>query len=143
MVATDAMTPTAELADIVVPKTTGLEEDEIRLQPGGPLIAMTQAVVPPQGEARNDFAIARGLLKKMLARGAATANFLPWQSQDEFIEFLLGDSGVTLGDAAPRRVRHVSLRAGKFREISLLDRQDRALFRGDCVGRRRPAAEFR
>jgi len=96
MVATDAMTPTAELADIVVPKTTGLEEDEIRLQPGGPLVAMTQAVVPPQGEARNDFAIARGLLEKMQARGAATANFLPWQSQDEFIEFLLGDSGVTL-----------------------------------------------
>ena len=96
MVATDAMTPTAELADIVVPKTTGLEEDEIRLQPGGPLVAMTQAVVPPQGEARNDFAIARGLLEKMRVRGATTANFLPWQSQDEFIEFLLGDSGVTL-----------------------------------------------
>lgn len=96
MVATDAMTPTAELADIVVPKTTGLEEDEIRLQPGGPLVAMTQAVIPPRGEARNDFAIARGLLEKMQARAAATANFLPWQSQDELIEFLLGDSGVTL-----------------------------------------------
>ena len=38
MVASDAMTPTAELADIVLPKTTALEEDEIRLQPGGPLI---------------------------------------------------------------------------------------------------------
>lgn len=96
MVASDAMTPTAELADLVVPKTTGLEEDEIRLQPGGPLIAMTQAVVPPRGEARNDFAIARGLLAKMQARGAAIENFLPWQSQDEFIEYLLGDSGVTL-----------------------------------------------
>lgn len=96
MVASDAMTPTAELADLVVPKTTGLEEDEIRLQPGGPLIAMTQAAVPPRGEARNDFAIARALLAKMRSRGAASANFLPWQSQDEFIEYLLGDSGVTL-----------------------------------------------
>jgi len=96
MVASDAMTPTAELADIVVPKTTALEENEIRLQPGGPLITMTQAVVPPRGEARNDFQIARGLLEKMQARGAASANLLPWRSQDEFIEFLLGDSGVTL-----------------------------------------------
>ncbi|MGB6536579.1 MAG: molybdopterin-dependent oxidoreductase [Xanthobacteraceae bacterium] len=96
MVASDSMTPTAELADIVVPKTTGLEEDEIRLQPGGPLIAMTQKVVPPRGEARNDFEIARGLLHKMQARGAASANFLPWQNQDEFINYLLGDSGVTL-----------------------------------------------
>jgi thiosulfate reductase/polysulfide reductase chain A len=96
MVASDTMTPTAELADIVVPKTTGLEEDEIRLQPGGPLITMAQAVVPPRGEARNDFQIARGLLDKMQARGAATADFLPWRSLDEFVEFLLGDSGITL-----------------------------------------------
>ena len=96
MVASDTMTPTAELADIVVPKTTGLEEDEIRLQPGGPLITMAQAVISPRGEARNDFQIARGLLDKLQARGAATADFLPWRSTDEFIEFLLGDSGVTL-----------------------------------------------
>lgn len=96
MVASDAMTPTAELADIVVPKTTALEEDEIRLQPGGPLIAMTQAVIPPRGEARNDFQIARGLLDKMQKRGAAFADFLPWRTQDEFIAFLLGGCGVTL-----------------------------------------------
>jgi thiosulfate reductase / polysulfide reductase chain A len=96
MVASDTMTPTAELADIVVPKTTGLEEDEIRLMPGGPVIGMTQAVVPPRGEARNDFQIARGLFAKMEMRGAVTANFLPWANQDEFIEHLLGDSGVTL-----------------------------------------------
>ncbi len=96
MVASDTMTPTAELADIVVPKTTALEEDEIRLQPGGPLITMTQAVIPPRGEARNDFQIARGLLEKMQARGAAAKNFLPWRSQDEFIAFLLGECGVTL-----------------------------------------------
>src|SRR5262249_8378383 len=79
-----------------VPKTTSLEEDEIRLQPGGPLITMTQAAVPPRGEARNDLKIARGLFEKMQARGAVTRNFLPWRDEDEFIEFLLGDSGVTL-----------------------------------------------
>lgn len=96
MVASDAMTPTAELADIVVPKTTALEEDEIRLQQGGPLITMTQQAVPPRGEARSDLKIARGLLEKMQARGGVTANFLPWRDEDEFIGFLLGDSGVTL-----------------------------------------------
>jgi thiosulfate reductase / polysulfide reductase chain A len=96
MVASDAMTPTAELADIVVPKTTALEEDEIRLQPGGPLVTMTQMAVAPRGEARNDLKIALGLFEKMQARGAVTKNFLPWKNEDEFIEFLLGDSGVTL-----------------------------------------------
>ncbi|HEY7242951.1 MAG TPA: molybdopterin-dependent oxidoreductase [Xanthobacteraceae bacterium] len=96
MVASDTMTPTAALADILVPKTTGLEEDEIRLQPGGPLITMTQAAVPPRGEARNDLKIARGLIERMQARSAVTRNFLPWRNQDELIEFLLGDSGITL-----------------------------------------------
>jgi thiosulfate reductase / polysulfide reductase chain A len=32
----------------------------------------------------------------MRARGAVTRNFLPWKNQDEFIKYLLGDSGVTL-----------------------------------------------
>jgi anaerobic selenocysteine-containing dehydrogenase len=96
MLASDTMTPTAELADIVVPKTTGLEEDDIRLQPGGPLITMTQAAIPARGEARNDLEIARGLFEKMEARGAVTQNFLPWETEDAFIEYLLADSGVTL-----------------------------------------------
>ncbi len=96
MVASDTMTPTAELADIVLPKTTALEEDDIRLQPGGPLITMTQVAVPARGEARNDLEIALGLYEKMQARGAITKNFLPWRTEDEFIEYLLGDSGVTL-----------------------------------------------
>jgi thiosulfate reductase/polysulfide reductase chain A len=96
MVASDTMTPTAELADLVVPKTTALEEDDIRLQPGGPLITMTQAAVARRGEARDDLDIARGLLAKMQERDAVTANFLPWRNEDELIEHLLGDSGVTL-----------------------------------------------
>jgi anaerobic selenocysteine-containing dehydrogenase len=80
----------------VVPKTTALEEDDIRLQPGGPLLTMTQAAIPACGEARNDLEIARGLFEKMEARDAVTQNFLPWKTEDEFIEYLLGDSGVTL-----------------------------------------------
>jgi anaerobic selenocysteine-containing dehydrogenase len=98
MVASDAMTPTAELADIVLPKTTALEENDIRLQPGGPLITMTQAAVAPRGEARNDLEIALALFKRMQLRGAVTNNFLPWKNEEDFIEYLLGDSGVTLDD---------------------------------------------
>jgi formate dehydrogenase (coenzyme F420) alpha subunit len=98
MVASDAMTPTAELADIVLPKTTALEENDIRLQPGGPVITMTQAAVAPRGEARNDLEIALALFERMQLRGAVSNNFLPWKNEDDFIEYLLGDSGVTLDD---------------------------------------------
>ena len=52
-VAAHAMTPTAEHADIVLPKTTTLEEEEVSFMPSGPTVLFTRAVVPPQGEARS------------------------------------------------------------------------------------------
>ncbi|MDJ0951538.1 MAG: molybdopterin-dependent oxidoreductase [Alphaproteobacteria bacterium] len=95
-VATQSMTPTAALADIVLPKTTTLEEEEVALQPGGPCIGFTRAVLPPRGAARCDLDIATDLLARMAGRGAITQNFLPWTSQRALNEFLLGDSGISL-----------------------------------------------
>ena len=46
-VAAHAMTPTAEFADIVLPKTTTLEEEDVSFMPSGPTILFTRAVVPP------------------------------------------------------------------------------------------------
>ena len=48
-VAAHAMTPTAEHADIVLPKTTTLEEEEVSFMPSGPTVLFTRAVVPPAG----------------------------------------------------------------------------------------------
>ena len=53
-VATQMLTPTAELADLVLPKTTTLEEEEVALSPAGPCVVYTRAVARPRGEARND-----------------------------------------------------------------------------------------
>ena len=75
-VAAHAMTPTAEHADIVLPKTTTLEEEEVSFMPSGPTVLFTRAVVPPQGEARSEIDIALPLLDKMAAapgRRAASA----------------------------------------------------------------------
>lgn len=94
-VASDQMTPTAELADIVFPKTTGLEEEDIR-PISGPAITYTYPAVPPQGEARSDLDIAIPLVDRLAARGALTQNFFRWRTQSEFMEYLLGNSGVTL-----------------------------------------------
>src|SRR5207237_8421509 len=95
VVANDMMTPTAALADIVLPKTTGIEEEAVKLSPGG-CITFTNAAVPPQGEARCDLDIAIALLDRMQARGAMTKNFFRWRTQREFTEFLLGDSGISV-----------------------------------------------
>ena len=94
VVAGHAMTPTAEHADIVLPKTTTLEEEEVSFMPSGPTVLFTRAVVPPQGEARSEIDIAVPLLAKMAERQAIARHLLPWRSQREFNTYLLGDSGI-------------------------------------------------
>jgi thiosulfate reductase/polysulfide reductase chain A len=97
-VAAHAMTPTAELADIVLPKTTTLEEEEVSFMPSGPTVLFTRAVVPPQGEARSEIDIAVPLLAKMGERQAVARHLLPWRTQREFNTYLLGDSGIRIED---------------------------------------------
>jgi len=95
-VAAHQMTPTAEWADIVLPKTTALEEEEVSFIPSGPTVAFTRAVVPPQGEARREIEIAAPLLDRLEARNALAKRLLPWRSQRELNLHLLGDSGISI-----------------------------------------------
>jgi thiosulfate reductase/polysulfide reductase chain A len=95
-VATHSMTPTAEYADIVLPKTTTLEEEDVSFMPSGPTVLFTRALAPPQGEARSELDIALPLLEKMAERQALTRHLLPWRSQREFNLYLLGESGITI-----------------------------------------------
>ncbi|MFQ5539008.1 MAG: molybdopterin dinucleotide binding domain-containing protein, partial [Candidatus Binatia bacterium] len=98
VVATDHITPTAELADFVLPKTTLLEEEEVSWEPSGPCISLTQRVVQPRGEARTDFEIAIALRDRLRARGLIDYDLLPWNSHREFLEFQLKDTGIRLED---------------------------------------------
>ena len=93
-VTTNMMTPTAELADIVLPKTTGLEEEEVSLDPGAPCVSFTRAVLAPRGSARSDFDIATALADRLQARGIPARKFLPWRTKREFTTFLMGNSGI-------------------------------------------------
>jgi anaerobic selenocysteine-containing dehydrogenase len=93
-VATHTMTPTAALADLVLPKTTALEEEEVSLHAGGPCIVYTAPASNRRGEARPDVEIAAGLLDRLRSRGAVAAGLMPWRTQRELNEFLLGESGI-------------------------------------------------
>jgi anaerobic selenocysteine-containing dehydrogenase len=107
-VAAHAMTPTAEYADIVLPKTTTLEEEEVSSMPCGPTVLFTRALVPPQGEARSEIDIALPLLARMAERQAVTRHLLPWRSQREFNTYLLGDSGIRIEDLERTGYQQVS-----------------------------------
>lgn len=57
-------TPTAKLADIVLPATTTLERNDIGASSRDRFVMAMKQAVPPQGEARNDFDIFGGLAER-------------------------------------------------------------------------------
>ncbi len=51
------------------------------------------------GEARSDFDIALGIIKRLDARGISEARrFFPWESKRAFNEFLLGDGPISMAE---------------------------------------------
>jgi anaerobic selenocysteine-containing dehydrogenase len=59
------MTASAERADLFLPCTTYLEMDDLVVAYGHTWLGVTQAVVPPRGEARSDVAILQGLAQRL------------------------------------------------------------------------------
>ena len=90
-VASHMMTPTSELADIVLPKTTGLEEEEVSLEPSARIICYTNPVITPQNAARSDFDFTTDLARRLETRGVETRKFFPWETKQQFNEYLLGN----------------------------------------------------
>jgi anaerobic selenocysteine-containing dehydrogenase len=121
-VAAHDMTPTAEMADLVLPKTTALEEEEVSFAAGGPAVIYTRAAVPPRGEARCDLDIAVGLVDRLAQRGALAKNFLPWRTQRAFNTFILGDSGISLAELQRTGYVQVPYRPGNFAEAPFATR---------------------
>ncbi len=62
VVGAHTMTPTALYADLILPKTTTIEEEQVSPHQGGPCLTYTAAASVPDGDVRNDFEIAAALL---------------------------------------------------------------------------------
>lgn len=114
-VATHLMTPTAEMADIVLPKTTSVEEEEVSFQAAGQIVLLSQAV-PPRGEARQEIDIAVPLLDRLEARQALTKRLLPWRSQRAFNEHLLAGSGISFAELQAKGWARPKYEIGNFAE---------------------------
>ena len=101
------MTPTAELADIVLPVTTPFESEALKIgfehsQEAQSLVRLRQPLVAPRGEARSDLQIVFDLAKR-LGLGAAF-----WEGDiDAAFRHQLAPSGITLEElrAHPEGVR--------------------------------------
>jgi len=114
-VGTHMMTPTAEFADLVLPKTTGLEDEEISLEANGPCLSVVQPSHPPLGEARSDFWIAGEIIKRLERRGHEQArSFFPWKTKREFNKYLLGDSGINYDNLLKKGYSRFNYELGNF-----------------------------
>lgn len=101
-VATSTMTPTAALADLVLPKTTTLEEEEVSVHAAGPCVTFTAAASARRGEAKPDIEIAAALLDRMRERGALFAELMPWRTQRQLNEYLLAQTDIGIEALAAR-----------------------------------------
>ena len=89
----------AKYADIILPCTTHLERPDIMLNPRDPFIVMMEQVVPPVGEARNDFDIFANIAHRMDVADAFTEgrDMISWQEwMYEASRDMAAKKGVTL-----------------------------------------------
>ncbi len=106
--------PTTAWADIVLPKTTTLEEEEVQLQPGAPCVSYTQPAHAPLGEARCDMEIAAGILGAAEPLMPVNRKLLPWSNQREFNAYLLADSDIDLQVLREQGYAQFASMAGDF-----------------------------
>jgi thiosulfate reductase/polysulfide reductase chain A len=116
VVAVQTMTPTAAWADLVLPKTTTIEEEQVHIHQGGPCVTYTRAGAKPDGDVKSDLEIALGLIERLAPRGVADARFIPWANQSEFNSYLLKGSGISFDDLKRDGFAAFPYRLGNFAE---------------------------
>lgn len=104
------MTPTAALADWVLPAAHWLERDEIPLIAGlwQPAIEARVKTVEPHGESRNEQQVILDIYWKLIEKGfqpqksRTNTDFIQWKTIDEFLNYTLKGIGITWEDLKER-----------------------------------------
>ena len=107
------MTPTAELADYVLPVTSWLERDECCDVMYFNGISARQKAVDPPLECWDDMKIAIELVKKLRS---ADRRFIPWNHVDEFNDFRVRGAGLSFEEFKKKGYVTVARRYKKYEE---------------------------
>lgn len=109
------MTPTAEIADYVLPAAHWLERDDTCDLLYMNYVAARQKVIEPAGECWHDMKMSMELVKKI---PWADRTFLPWDDVDEFNEALVKEAGFTFKEFKAKSciMKMVPLKYKKYQE---------------------------
>lgn len=100
-------TPTAELADFILPTTTWLERDDCCDSMYLNSIAARQKAIDPPPECRDDMQVAIDLVRRL---PWANRSYLPWKSSAEFTAQRVEGTGISFEEF--KKVGYVSPEAG-------------------------------
>ena len=101
------LTPTAALADIILPVATYLEFDGIVAPPYSLAVALVQQKITRVGECRSDYEILRDLARKL----GFGEHF--WDTEEQCLDFILEPAGITFDE-----FRKIGLLAGSKKHRS-------------------------
>lgn len=99
------LSATAELADIVLPDASDFERFgyQVYSSAKGGVVALRQKVIEPVGESRQVFEV-----EYELAQRLGLAQSYPWKTTEEWIDYKLRPSGISLEDLKRQPVTHVT-----------------------------------
>jgi thiosulfate reductase/polysulfide reductase chain A len=107
------MTPTAELADYVLPAATWLERDECCDEQYMNCIAARQKAIEPLYESRDDIQMIIDLVKRI---PWANRKYIPWDSVEEFNNFRIQGMGITFEEFKEKGYISVDLLYKQYKE---------------------------
>jgi thiosulfate reductase / polysulfide reductase chain A len=90
------MTPTAQLADYVLPIASKLERPVLTtIEDFQPFFMAGERAIPPMGERQGDYYFFRELALRL-----GFGEYFPWQTEEELHDYRLAPSGITFAEAA-------------------------------------------
>lgn len=92
------MTPTAELADVVLPKTHWYESEEVFVDVYGHCLTMNRKLFEPPAEAKHDLEIGNLIAARAVEKGYIERSFIPWRTVNEYNAWRLEKTGYTVDD---------------------------------------------
>lgn len=111
------LTPTAEVADILLPATTWLEKDEIAGSLHWQYVLARQKAIEPMYECWDDRKAVFELTKRMKSKGYALYPFIKWGTVDEYNDYCLKGAGLTFEELKERVIISIPLEYKEYHKF--------------------------